>query len=273
MDLIYWYYLNCVRNINDREKYLLVKEFGGAKEVLEKSFYEIAETNIINYSRAKKLLNNDFDIKGFKKLEQQDIKICTLINENYPSLLKEIYDPPIVLFYRGSLPQNNCFSIVGSRNSSIQGEIAAKNLATLIAEKDIWIVSGMAKGIDSAAHRGALQTGKTAAVLGCGINICYPSQNDKLMKLIEKSGCVMSEFHPDEKPTRYSFPRRNRIISGLSEAVVVVEAGVKSGALITVDFAIEQGREVYAVDWGQSTFSPGTKKIIEEGATRISPLI
>lgn len=271
--MFYWYVLSCSKEISDRQKYLLVKRYGGAQQIFKKSPDTLALSGIINTGKARKLLNDATEKEGFKRLIDSDIRLCTINDCNYPEQLREIYDPPVLLYYKGGMPEDDCIAIVGSRKCSSKGETAAKNLASALASKGITVVSGMARGIDSMAHIGALLEGSTIAVLGCGIDICYPPENLDLKKAIEKKGCVVSEMPPGEKPTRYTFPRRNRIISGISNAVVVIEAGYKSGALITVDFAIEQGREVYAVDWRGGVYSPGTEKIIGEGAVAFEPFI
>lgn len=273
MDLFYWYSLSCFNEISDRRKYLLVEKFGGAREIFGESPETLSSTKIISLSKAKRLLNENTYAEGFKRFSDSGIGCCTINDSEYPDPLKDIYDPPVMLFYKGSIPQEGCMAIVGSRKCSSKGRAAAKNLSYALASKGATVASGMARGIDSCAHRGALSAGSTVAVLGCGVEICYPPENMLLKKEIEKCGCVLSEMPPWEKPTRYSFPRRNRIISGISKAVVVIEAGLGSGALITVDFAVDQGRDVYAVDWRGRIHSPGTEKIIGEGAMALEPFI
>lgn len=197
----------------------------------------------------------------------------TSINENtYPDCLRNIPDSPIGLFYIGNimLPMNT-LAIVGSRRATNYGKTMAFKLSHEVASKGIAIVSGMAKGIDTEAHKGALEAnGVTIAVLGSGFKNIYPKENIGLMNKIIDKGCVLTEYPPDMKPFSYNFPERNRIISGLSKGILVVEAGLNSGSMITVNSALEQGRDVYAVpgDIYRET-SKGVNKLIKEGAKLI----
>ena len=192
----------------------------------------------------------------------------------YPALLKEIRDFPRVLFYKGNIDLINsrCAAVVGSRKTTQYGRTTAGMIAGKLAEKNIVIVSGMAKGIDTCAHKGALAvSGNTIAVLACGMDICYPKENQELKKEIEERGLLISEYHPGTPPERYFFPQRNRIISGLSEITVVVQAGSSSGALITAELAAEQGREVFAVPGNiDSRYNLGNNKLIKEGAVPVT---
>lgn len=192
----------------------------------------------------------------------------------YPNLLKEIPDNPVYIFVKGDINvlNNNSYAIVGSRKSSISGIKIARSLAYKIVKENINVVSGLAYGIDTAAHIGALdyKYGKTIAVLGNGLleKDIYPKENLSLFKeIISRGGAIISEYVIGTKPEKYHFPARNRIISGLSEKVIVVEAGIKSGSLITVDFALEQGRDVYAVPGNiLEVNSKGVNNLIKEGA-------
>ena len=194
-------------------------------------------------------------------------------NKEYPVILKNIYNPPNELFIAGEIlsSDSNAVAIVGTRRATHYGLGNAEKLAYDLAIRGITVVSGLARGIDSAAHRGALRAGgRTIAVLGSGHNKIYPPENRKLYYEIIKKGAVISEFPPDTAPSKTSFPKRNRIISGLSKGIVVIEAPERSGALITADFALEQGREVFAmpgnIDTGRSI---GTNRLIKEGAKLI----
>ena len=179
------------------------------------------------------------------------MKFITINDNEYPKNLKTIYNPPKGLYVEGNTQLLNEYavSIIGSRNCSRYGEIVAKKIALDLVRNKIIVISGMAKGIDTHAHIGALiGDGKTIAVLGAGFNNIYPRENEKLYnKILEKGGAIVSEYSPDEKPIPSHFPERNRIISGLCEKLIVVEAGERSGTFITVDFALEQGKEIYAV--------------------------
>ena len=188
----------------------------------------------------------------------------------YPADLKEIYDPPAILYGLGNLAllRTPMVAVVGSRRHTHYGKQVARRLAAELVSRGITVTSGMARGIDTHAHEGALeQGGKTIAALGCGLDICYPPENRALKQRIQEQGLVISEFPPGTKPAPLNFPRRNRIISGLSAGTVVVEAGVKSGALITAEFSLEQGREVFAVPGSiESPYSSGCHKLLKEGA-------
>ncbi|WP_051280094.1 DNA-processing protein DprA [Anaerovorax odorimutans] len=202
-----------------------------------------------------------------------DIKKVKINEEDYPNLLKYINEPPKELYYRGNIKLANkaSIAIVGARKASDYGKWAAYNLAVKLAEYDIVTVSGMAYGIDTFAHKGALENeGKTIAVLGCGVDICYPVSNQNLMERISKNGLILSEFEPGAKPLPYRFPLRNRIISGISIGTIVAEAGLNSGSLITAEYAAEQGRNIYAVPGNINNMnSIGSNKLIKDGATPI----
>ncbi len=191
----------------------------------------------------------------------------------YPSLLEEIADPPLVLYARGSLEALTapCTAVVGTRKPTIYGLQMARSIASDLSERGITVVSGMARGIDGAAHRGCLDgNGKTIAVLGCGIDTAYPREHRKLSQLIQENGLLLSEFVPGTVPTPHNFPLRNRIISGISLAVLIVEASERSGSLITARLALEQNREVFAIP-GNLTVpqSFGSNYLIKQGAKLI----
>jgi len=215
-------------------------------------------------------LRND----ALKKQIKQDVNqytIITIVDENYPHVLKPIKDPPFVLYAKGNpllLQHSPVLSVIGTRNPSTEALLKMKLIVKPLVEKDWVIVSGMAKGIDSYAHKLALSyTGKTIAVLGGGFNHIYPKQNFTLFNQIAEKGLVLSEYPPNVPPMRYHFPERNRIISGLSFGTLVIEATERSGTLITVDQALDQGREVYAVPG--SPLIPQTKgchQMIQDGA-------
>lgn len=196
-------------------------------------------------------------------------KVC-LRDEDYPVMLRYVRNPPETLYYRGNieLASQLSISVVGTRKATRYGSNMAKALAEKLAEHDVVITSGLAAGVDTCAHRGALsRNGKTIAVLGCGVDICTPVSNHKLMEEIAERGLLISEYPEGFHATAYTFPQRNRIISGISAATVVVEAGHSSGALITAERAAEQGREVYAIPGNiDSAHSLGANRLIKEGA-------
>ena len=205
------------------------------------------------------------------------IEEISIQNKEYPKQLKNIYDPPAKLYVLGNkeLLNQSGIAIVGTRRASIYGKKVALQFSKDLSQKGINIISGLALGIDTYAHLGTLQQnsiGKTIAVLGSGLDNIYPRQNIELAKqIIKRGGCLISEYPIGTKPERQNFPQRNRIISGLSNGVLVVEASEKSGALITADFALEQGREVFAVPGSVfSHTSMGTNNLIKQGAKLIT---
>lgn len=203
-------------------------------------------------------------------MEEFDVGLTTLDDPDYPLRLAEIYDPPLALFCRGSLHQRDQYAIamVGTRRASPYGIRMAEKIARELAQRGITVISGMATGIDTAAHRGALEAGgRTIAVLGCGVNVVYPKSNAEMMHQIIQQGCVLSQFPMDAPPSRTHFPVRNRIISGMSMGTVVVQAPMKSGALITAHTALEQGREVFAIPGEIGIHnSEGPHALIRDGA-------
>lgn len=205
-----------------------------------------------------------------ERARRADAGIVTLLDNEYPSLLRQIPDPPAVLYVRGKLvPEDvNAVAIVGSRAATGYGKATSLRLASELAESGVTVVSGLARGIDSCAHRGALEGGgRTIAVLGSGLDRLYPPENDRLAGEIAGAGAVVSEFPFGTRPERRNFPMRNRTISGLSRGLVVVEAAARSGALITAGLALEQGREVFAVPGNiTSPTSAGPNSLIRDGA-------
>lgn len=209
-----------------------------------------------------------------KKCAKMGIRILTFFDADYPKMLKEIYDPPLLLYMKGALiPEDGAaVAAVGTRHPSPYGLRVAHKFSYELAGSGITIVSGLARGIDAEAHRGALDArGRTIAVLGCGLDMIYPKENEKLYGRITESGTLLSEFSPGTPPLAHHFPCRNRIIAGLSLGVLVVEAHSRSGSLITARLAAEEGREVYAVPGSiESVSSRGTNHLIEEGARMVT---
>jgi len=211
--------------------------------------------------------------KEFRKLKENKIKVITIDQKEYPFLLKNIYAPPPLLFYKGNKNiSNKSLAIVGSRKTSAYGRKYAEYFARKLSAKGLNIISGMARGIDTYSHYGALKGGgSTVAVLGSGLEYIYPPENARLYEEIIEKGTVISEFPIGVKPLPENFPRRNRIISGLSLGVIIIEAAEKSGSLITANYALEQGREVFALPGNiDRPGSIGTNKLIKEGAKLIS---
>ncbi|MFC1964042.1 DNA-processing protein DprA [Chloroflexota bacterium] len=204
------------------------------------------------------------------KLERYKVKVLTFHDPAYPARLKEIYDYPAVLYVRGSLlPEDEwCLGVVGTRRATAYGKQVTEEMVTDLAQSKITIISGLAKGIDTIAHRSALAAdGRSIAVFACGLDFVYPSENTELAHRIIKQGALVSEYPLGTRPKPEYFPRRNRIMSGLSLGVLVIEAGDSSGALITAQMALEQNREVFAVPGSiLSPVSRGTNHLIQEGA-------
>jgi DNA processing protein len=205
-----------------------------------------------------------------ESLKQYKVKVLTCDSPAYPQRLKEIYDYPPVLYVRGNLlPEDECcLAVVGTRRATVYGRQVTEEIISDLAKNRITIVSGLAKGIDSVAHRTALEVnGRTIAVFACGLDIVYPAENAKLAREIMEHGALITEYSLGTRPKADNFPRRNRIMSGLSLGVLVVEAGESSGALITANQALEQNREVFAVPGSiLSPASRGTNHLIQEGA-------
>lgn len=204
------------------------------------------------------------------RADRAGVRILPRYDDAYPELLRAIHDPPIVLYVRGnlSLLQGPCLGMVGARSSTVYGQRIAEDLAKRLTNRGLTVVSGLALGIDAAAHKGALSgTGATIGVLGCGLDVIYPRRNARLYAEMAERGAVVSEYSLGTLPDAFRFPARNRIISGLSLGVVVVEAARKSGSLITANLALEQGREVFAVPGRiDSSKSEGAHRLLQEGA-------
>jgi DNA processing protein len=202
------------------------------------------------------------------------IQVITWDDPDYPKLLKQIDDPPPVLYVRGRLTDADAWavSVVGTRGASVYGRQVTERLVTELAQNQITIISGMARGIDACAHHAALKAGgRTIAVLGCGVDVVYPPEHDKLAQQISEQGALVSDYPPGTQPDAVNFPPRNRIISGMSLGVVVIEAGERSGALITSDFAAEQGRDVFAVPGNiLNHASKGPNRLIQKGAKLVT---
>ena len=206
----------------------------------------------------------------YEELKERKIRFFTPFDEEYPRGLCLIHNRPMGLFCKGKMPDNQCFcaAIVGARECSSYGSHVARILARELSSRGIQVISGLALGVDGASHRGALEAGKpTYGVLGCGINICYPKENYPLFEKMEEEGGILSEYGMGEKPKPANFPMRNRIISGIADVVIVVEAREKSGSLITAELALEQGKDVFAVP-GRITdmLSSGCNRLIQSGA-------
>lgn len=271
MEKYYTAALQSVKGIGSSRIKLLLDYFGSAQQVWQASrrdlfLSKIIHNTIIDALDAKK---KTFDVEKFaEQIHKLDIEIITFNDENYPELLREIYDPPFVLYCKGLLdPKAFYFAIVGARRHSAYGRNAAAMFASQLSRYNFTIVSGGARGIDSCAHQAALENGRTVAVLGCGVDVVYPPENRRLFSCIAEQGALISEYLPGTKPCPGNFPARNRIISGMSRGVLIVEAKEQSGALITAAYALEENRDVFSVPGSIfSATSVGTNHLIRQGA-------
>lgn len=269
-----WIALNSIDGIGCHTFKLLIDHFGSPENVFKASIKELLNVEGVGKETAKRIKefrSSPLIHKELSLLQQHRVRLITLKDDDYPVNLREIYDPPPYLYIRGGLSRERdrlAIAIVGSRASTPYGLGVARRMAMELAYHGITIVSGLARGIDSEAHRGTLKAGgRTIAVLGSGIDIIYPGENKKLYEEISRKGAVISEFPISTPPLSNNFPRRNRIISGLSTGVLVIEASLRSGSLITARLALEQGREVFAVPGSiTSSRSQGTNMLIKEGA-------
>jgi DNA processing protein len=271
-DLTYWVALRSVEGVGSVSYRNLLEKFGSPDRVFEATLRELEQTAGLNHKTAC----NIKDFRGWERAlaetaraAREGVSIITVKDPVYPERLRNIYDYPPLLYIKGMLQtQDIPVAVVGSRSASPYGRYVTERLCRELAHRGVTIVSGLARGIDTCAHRGALSgRGRTIAVLGCGIDVIYPPENRKLHGGIIENGAVVTEYCFGTEPNRPNFPARNRIISGMSLGVLIVEAGEKSGSLITARCALEQGREVFAVPGSiDLPGSRGTNQLIRQGA-------
>jgi DNA processing protein len=254
----------------------LLEVFHSPTAILEADTSELTKIEGVRREVAQKIARKEFSVdpeKEITKIEKFNARVITYLDTSYPALLKEIHSPPMLLYLKGNpIPTDVPFvAVVGSRNPTHYGLKGAETIGFGLAKRGIGVVSGLAKGIDSAAHTGCLRGGGfTIAVMGTGIDVIYPPEGRELFNEITERGTILSEFPMGSPPEARNFPIRNRIISGLSKGVVVVEATKKSGSLITAAFALEQGRDVFAMPGSVDSFkSTGTHLLIKQGAKLI----
>ena len=271
-DQKYWLGFSLVSGIGPRRLTHLLNLFGDietAWKASEKALHNAGLEGQVFTNLIKQRRNLDLE-KELAKIHDAGAWLLTAGDETYPEMLRHVPDAPLVMYGKGTLlpVDQNALSVVGTRKSTHYGFESAFKLAHAVAQQGVTVISGLAHGIDTAAHRGALKAGgRTIAVLGCGIDHVYPADNKELAKAIVENGALISEFPVGTPPEGRNFPRRNRIISGLSLGVLVVEAPPGSGALITANIAAEQGRDVFAVPGNIfNKASQGTNKLIQEGA-------
>jgi DNA processing protein len=265
--------LNLLPNIGPVRVHRLLEHFGNAKSILSASAGDLREVRGIGKDASETVVNwrTLIDLQAeLEKIQSRGINVVTPEDSTYPSLLRKIYDPPIVLYAWGHLQESDseAISIVGSRQATYYGRQTAKKFGFQLAHAGLCVISGLARGIDSAAHEGALAAGgRTIAVIGSGLGNLYPRENQSLAEKISRNGAVISEFPVDFPPQKRSFPQRNRIVAGWARGTLVIEAGARSGALITAGQASDSNRDVYAVP-GQidRPTSQGTNRLIQQGA-------
>lgn len=275
-ELLYQLWLSSLHGVSSAKMFRLHDYFGSFSAVYEADFFEYAKIEGIGSFSEFGNKNLDKAEKILEDCEKLCIDIISYYDSRYPARLKEIDNAaPPQLYVRGNIPPVDhmlTIGIVGARRSSLYGNSCATSIAEELARHGTIVVSGMARGIDTSAHRGALKAeGDTIAVLGCGVDVCYPPENHELKRIIETHGAVISEFPPGTKPLAPHFPARNRIISGLSVGVVMVEGKATSGSTITARLAMEQGREVFCVPGAiDKQLSVGPHQLIRDGARLIT---
>lgn len=270
--LVYQYWLLSNDVISSFRKIQLIEYFYNSFNIYNASKKELLDSQILKEDVIDAFIASREDNDIFKEYEafyKSPFEFITMESENYPQKLINIYDGAYGFFYNGKLPDfNNCVSLVGARRCSAYGKKVANDLSNKLAKEGFTIISGMARGIDTYSHRGCLDGGgKTVAVLGSGCDVIYPSENYRLYEEIIINGAVISEYKMGTAPLAANFPRRNRIVSALSDVVIVIEAREKSGSLITADLALDQGKDIYVVPGriGDS-LSLGCNRLISQGA-------
>lgn len=277
-DKKYWIWFSRIQGLNCIQKQTLLNKFDSPEKIwyLDKSV--LKGTEGINDNCANEILNENYR-KNLEKYEEymnkNNINIITILDKQYPEKLRNIYDKPITLFTKGNIEllKKDGVAIVGCRDCSTYGRNTAKKLAYDLAKHNKCIISGLAKGIDKYSHIGALEaSGSTIAVIGNGLDNIYPYENKELSeRIIKNNGLIITEYIIGTRPDRINFPARNRIISGLADGIIVVEAKEKSGSLITADFGLEHGKEIFAVPGNvDSVNSFGTNELIKQGANLVT---
>ncbi len=272
-DIIIW--LNSL-NVGNRTIERIMKQVPQLVDLWELPSDKLYNLKSINNKIIDKIISNrkdDYLKRLFHIVDEQNINIITIFDKDYPRRLHYIYDNPKVIYLKGNLTEEDSLAIavVGSRKVTSYGRWATEKFVEELVKLDVTIVSGLALGVDGIAHNKALEgNGRTIGVLGNGLDIIYPRKNRDLYREVPKNGALMSEYFLGVPPLAYNFPQRNRIISGLSLGVIIIEAKEKSGSLITASHALEQGKEVFALPGNiNSIFSKGTNKLIKDGAKLI----
>ncbi len=273
-EVVAWIWLQGVLGIDNPRLRTALDVFGNVRAIYAANEHELNMADVFAAKECAALLNKDRTDaeKIFEVCQENNYQVLSFLDEAYPTYLKEIEAPPILLYVEGKIPDpkgDNSIAMVGTRHPSIEGQKQTFDLAYQLARNNCVIVSGGALGIDTAAHKGALQAGGlTVCVMGCGLHYNYMAENKPLRDMIARHGAVISEYPPDYPPTRYTFPKRNRIIAGLAMGTIVIEAGLKSGALITARDTAKQKRHLMVFkDNNNKVCSEGVERLICEGAT------
>lgn len=279
MDEYEWFWLCTIKGLYDRQRKILLQFFETPEQIRTAKKEELEKIPFLGSRCVQEITKHQKECDPLEELHRsrkKGIQFISCRHETYPRMLKEIYDYPAGLFYIGELPTQTerCLAVIGARMCTPYGKKLARSLAEALADSDISVVSGMAYGIDACAQEACICAGgRSYAVLGCGVDICYPQENRSLYEKLKSTGGILSEYPPGTPALARHFPMRNRIISGLSEKVVVVEARKKSGTLITADLALEQGKDVYAFPGRmEDVLSAGCNRLIQQGAGMISDL-
>lgn len=281
----YRFWLANIPDIGNKKIDMLLRYFGSEEKIFTATVPELEEFKEKCYSHGVRFSHNNIKSicesrspekihETYAKIKKDGIYFVSKEDDEYPPKLREIYDAPYGLYYRGKLPKKDekVIAIIGARECSVYGKEMALYFAGVLAKEGVSIISGLARGIDTYAHEGTLRSmGTTYGILGCGIDICYPRENIRLFTEMQQRGGIISEYSPGVKPFAGNFPMRNRIISGLSDGILVIEAKEKSGSLITVDYGLEQGKEIYALP-GKITdqLSGGCNNLIKMGAKLVT---
>lgn len=275
MKNLFWAALHLIPGIGNTALRRLHEHFGSGEAVWNASAEELKRSQLGPASLSKLIeFRNRFSVERLREqLESYSVKVCLECDDEYPARLREIFDPPFLLYFCGSLQgDEKAVGIVGARFASPYGRQVAQSISFDLAKAGFTVVSGAAKGIDTQAHIGALKAGgRTVAVLGCGLDTAYPAENKQLLQRIAQTGAVISEYPLGTEPIAGHFPARNRIINGLSKGILVVEAAKKSGSLITAELALSEGRDVFAVPGNiYSDKSEGCHMLIQQGAKLVT---
>lgn len=273
----YWFWLCNLEKIGPKKIAAMLDFFGTPDQIFQDKGKGLDEIKILTDADKISILNSKAEsviCENYAKLEKKGIYFVTKEDEHYPPRLHNIYDPPFALYVKGKLPEKGKINIavIGARNCSDYGRETARYLSGELAKAGIQIISGLARGIDGYAHEGAVAVGgSTYGIEGCSVDICYPKENFNLYMDMQKNGGIISEYGPGCYPKPYNFPMRNRLISGLSDGIIVIEARKRSGSLITADIGLDQGKNVYAVPgriW--DSLSSGCNNLLKMGAKLVT---